>query len=99
MPTQNLQAIVDKISPAVSKANAYAHSDQLLDAAIRENVDQSAKDILAGSEVLRHAMKEGKLTIFEAVYKLESGEVERLGRLTIVDPAYKLDVGEVVRLQ
>jgi carbonic anhydrase len=99
MPTENLQAIVDQISPAVARAGSYAKSDELIDAAIRENVDQSAKDILAHSEVLRHALKEGKLTIFEAVYKLDTGEVARLGKLAVIDPAYRLDVGEVVRLQ
>ncbi|HZP63371.1 MAG TPA: carbonic anhydrase [Terriglobales bacterium] len=85
MPTANLQAIVDKVSPAVLKAKQYATSDELLNAAIRENVDQSAKDILANSEVLRQALKEGKLTIFEAIYKLDSGEVERVGKLPLPD--------------
>jgi len=99
MPSANLQAIVDKIAPAVDGAKGYAKGDALLDAAIRENIHQSAKDLLGNSAVLRHAMKEGRLTIFEALYKLESGEVERMGKLTLVDPAYKLDVGEVVRVE
>jgi len=99
MPTANLQAIVDRIDPAVTKAEEYAKPDELLDAAIRENIDQSAKDVLAHSEVLRHALKEGKLTVFEAIYKLDSGEVSRLGKLAVVDPAFKLDVGEVVRVE
>jgi len=99
MPSANLQAIVDKIAPAVDGAKGYAKGDALLEAAIRENIHQSAKDLLGNSAVLRHAMKEGRLTIFEALYKLESGEVERMGKLTLVDPAYKLDVGEVVRVE
>jgi len=98
MASANLQAVMDQIDPAVTKASTYAKEDGLLDAAIRENVDQSAKDLLAHSEVLQHALKEGKLTIFEAVYKLESGEVERTGKLVLVDPAYKLDIGEIVRV-
>jgi carbonic anhydrase len=78
MPTANLQAIVDKINPAVVHARAYAKADGLLDAAIRENVHQSARDVLAHSEVLRHAHEEGKLSVIEAVYKLDGGEVVRL---------------------
>ena len=78
MPTSSLQAIVDKINPAVAQAKTYAKPDGLLDAAIRENVHQSARDVLANSEVLRHAQDEGKLAVIESVYKLDSGEVVRL---------------------
>ena len=75
MPTANLQAIVDKIDPAVARARTYAGVDGLLDAAIRENVHQSARDVLANSEVLRHAHEEGKLLVIEAYYGLDTGEV------------------------
>ena len=78
MPTANLQAIVDKIDPAVAQAKTYAKGDGLLDAAILENVHQSARDVLANSEVLRHAHEQGKLVVIEAVYKLHAGEVVRL---------------------
>lgn len=78
MSTSNLQAIVDKISPAVAQAKTYVKADGLLDAAIRENVHQSVRDVLANSEVLRHAHEEGKLSVIEAVYKLDTGEVVRL---------------------
>jgi carbonic anhydrase len=99
MPSDNLQAIVDKIDPAVQQAKTYASSDTLLGASIAENVHQSAKDLLGHSEVLRHAMKEGKLTLFEALYHLDSGEVTRIGKLALIAPAYKLDVGDVVRME
>jgi carbonic anhydrase len=78
MPTPNLQAMVDKIQPAVAKVGGTAKGDQLIEAAIKENVHQSAKDVLAGSAVLRHFVEEGKLTIFEAEYQLDTGEVVRL---------------------
>jgi carbonic anhydrase len=99
MPSQNLQAIVDKIQPAVAQAQSYANPAELIPQAILENVHQSAKDLLANSTILRHALKDGKLTIFEAVYKLDSGEVVRLGKLSVLAPSYKLDVGDVVRVQ
>lgn len=79
MPTANLQAIVDKISPAVVQARTYAAGDALLGAAIRENVHQSARDVLAHSEVLRHAEEEGRLSVIEAIYELDAGQVVRLG--------------------
>jgi carbonic anhydrase len=78
MPSRNLDAIVDKINPAITKAKTYAKSDDLIESAIRENVRQSAKDLLANSEIVRDAVKAGKLTIIEAEYQLASGEVVRL---------------------
>jgi carbonic anhydrase len=99
MPTPNLQAIVDTISPAVLQAKDYAKADGLVEAAIEENVHQSAKDVLGHSAVLRHALKDGKLTILEAIYKLDTGKVIRLGKLALIVPVYKLDVGEVVRVE
>jgi len=78
MPTPNLQAIVDKIGPAVSRAGDSVKGDALIEAAIKENVHQSARDVLASSEVLRHFVEQGKLTLFEAEYQLDTGEVIRL---------------------
>lgn len=78
MPTANLQAIVDKITPAVTQVGDSAKGDALIEAAVKQNIHQSAKDVLANSEVLRHAAEEGKLTVFEAEYSLETGRVTRL---------------------
>lgn len=78
MPTSNLQAMVDRIEPAVARVRNFAKGDALIEAAIQENVHQSARDVLAHSEVLRHAKEEGKLTVFEAEYQLETGKVVRL---------------------
>jgi carbonic anhydrase len=52
-----------------------------VDAAIRENVRQSANDVIASSEVLRQSEHDGKLTVFEAVYDLSSGKVVQLGTM------------------
>ena len=78
MPSPNLQADIDKIVPAVSRAKRYARSEELEKAAIRENVHQSTNDVIAGSEVLQHFLHDGKLTVFEAVYDLSSGKVVQL---------------------
>src|SRR3954468_21293993 len=99
MPSANLQSIMDKIDPAILQARSYAKPDNLVEAAISENIHQSAQDVLQNSEILRQALKQGKLTIIEAIYRLDSGEVTRLGKLSVLAPAYKLDVGYVVRVQ
>lgn len=78
MPSRNLDAIVEKISPAVNQAKSYAKSDDLIESAIKENVHQSASDLLASSEIIRDAVKSGKLTVIEAEYELDAGRVVRL---------------------
>lgn len=78
MPSPNLEAIMDKINPAVTQAKTYAKADDLIEAAVKENVHQSAKDVLANSEILRDAVKAGKLTVIEAEYQSNSGAVVRL---------------------
>lgn len=93
----NLKSVLDKIGPAVTEARKDSDSSALVETAIQENIHQSAEDLLANSAVLRRALKEHKLTIFEAIYRLQTGEVTRLGKLSLVSPAYKLDVGDVVR--
>ncbi len=79
MPTSNLQAIVQKIDPAVLQAeksfSGRPAGDALVEAAVKNNVHQSAKDLLANSEVLRHFVAEGRLKIVEAEYQLETGKV------------------------
>jgi len=82
MPSTNLQAIVDKILPAVTRAKAHAKAGDVVEAAILENIHQSAEDILAGSEVLQHFLHDGKLTVFEAIYELGSGQVVQLRTLS-----------------
>jgi len=80
MPTANLQAMVDQINPAVMKAKDSAKGDALIEAAIKENVHESAMNVLTHSEVLRHAKEQGKLAVFEAEYQLDTGKVIRLDK-------------------
>jgi carbonic anhydrase len=83
MPSQNLQAIVDKIYPAVAQSRSHTEADRLVETAILENVHQSARDVIDKSEILRHAIESGHLTVIEAIYKLDTGEVKRLGQLPL----------------
>jgi carbonic anhydrase len=79
MPTPNLQAVVDKISPAVAAVgDTKANSAGTLEAVTQENVRRSAAAVLSQSELLRRAQEEGKLTVIEAEYALDTGEVVRL---------------------
>jgi carbonic anhydrase len=77
MPTKNLQAIVDKISPAFENSKECPMGSKLSMACVKENVHQSAKDVLLGSAVIKKAAKD-EITIIKAVYSLETGEVTRL---------------------
>jgi carbonic anhydrase len=80
MPSPSLQAMVDEIDPAVEKMKGSASGDALIEAAIKEDVHESAVHVLARSEILRHAKEQGKLTVIEAEYQLDSGEVVRLDK-------------------
>lgn len=77
MPTKNLQAIVDKIKPAFENSQDCPIGTKINMTCVKENVEQSAKDVLANSAVIKKAEKEG-MTVIKAVYSLETGEVIRL---------------------
>jgi len=76
MPAPNLDAVVRPILASCSEAKNTAAGG--IDAAIRDHVRRTAADLLKQSEVLSHAAAEGKLTIIDAYYQLETGKVERL---------------------
>lgn len=78
MPTSNLEAVVEPITQSCSVAKAEHPGESLIDFAIRDHVHKTAQDLLAHSSVLKHAHDEGKLTIVEAYYSLDSGSVIRL---------------------
>lgn len=78
MPTPNLEAVVEPIAKSCRVAKEQHGSDDLVDFAIRDHVHETANELLTRSEVLKHAHDEGKLTIIEAYYSLDSGKVMRL---------------------
>ena len=75
--TADLRALVSTIAPACEKNPNIAAPERLRDSVVN-NVRKSASDLLSRSEVLRHAVHEGKLTVVQAVYNLRTGEVVRL---------------------
>ncbi|MBL8766572.1 MAG: carbonic anhydrase [Planctomycetes bacterium] len=78
MPTPNLQAIVDRIAPALDHVRPFAVADQLAELGVAANVHQSAGDLIVNSPIVHEAVEHGTLTLIRAVYRLESGEVVRL---------------------
>jgi carbonic anhydrase len=78
MPTPNLEAVVGPIAPSCSVAKQQHPGEGLVDFAIRDHVHKTAMDLITQSTVLKHAHDEGKLTVVEAYYSLDSGAVTKL---------------------
>ncbi len=76
MPSSNLEAVVQPVLPSCT-AGADKGAD-LIAFAIRDHVRRSAASLLAESAILKHAADEGKLSIIEAYYELDTGRVVRL---------------------
>jgi carbonic anhydrase len=70
-------ALVDPILPAV-QASETADHDAWLDAAIRANAQQSARQLPELSPIIAAAVSAGELRIEAAVFDLESSRVELL---------------------
>ena len=78
VPSSNLEAVVEPITESCRAAKAQHATDDLVDFAIRAHVHETANQLVAHSEILKHAHDEGKLNIVEAYYSLDSGTVSRL---------------------
>lgn len=77
----NLSTLIDSIRPAVRKARAQhpeMAAEQLLDAAIAQNVRHQIDAAASKSPVLQQMVLHGKLKIVGAVYDIESGRVKWL---------------------
>lgn len=77
----SIPELVDNIAPAVARARQGKHGDEgaLIDASIHENVWQSIADLLRRSPLTAELVKEGKLKIIGAHYRIDSGEIEWMG--------------------
>ena len=78
LPSANLTAIIDSISPAFAGSKTCVIGGESNLSCVELNVRQSSKDILAKSAILKKAVDDGRLTIIRAVYKMATGEVIRL---------------------
>jgi carbonic anhydrase len=78
MPTANLQAVVDRISPAIMKLKGDRKSPEFLQQAVEANVLHCAVDFLSNSPVILRETAANNVEIIKAVYSLETGQVTRL---------------------
>jgi len=72
----NLDAVVNPIASSCAKMNPKR--PETLDLAVRDHIHRVAQELLTKSEMLKKVFEEGKLTIIEAYYSLDTGEVTRL---------------------
>jgi len=74
--SDNLEAVVSPIAASCTKLDRAKPEN--LDLAVRDHVHKVSQEILAKSQLLREAVEEHKLTVIEAYYSLDTGEVTRL---------------------
>jgi carbonic anhydrase len=72
----NLDAVVAPIVPSCTKMDPKKPAT--LDLAVRDHIHRVSEELLAKSELLKEAVDKGKLTIIEAYYSLDTGEVTKL---------------------
>jgi len=72
----NLDAVVAPIVPSCTKMDRK--KPETLDLAVRDHIHRVSDELLAKSELLKEAVNKGKLTIIEAYYSLDTGEVAKL---------------------
>lgn len=79
----SLPGLLDNIKPAARTAahdNPKLTGDDLIPKAIRANVWQSIEDLFKRSEVIRDAVREGKLNVVGGLYDISTGGVEFMGK-------------------
>jgi carbonic anhydrase len=72
----NLDAVVTPIASSCAKMDPKR--PETLDLAVRDHIHRVAQQVLAKSDILKKAFDEGKLTVIEAYYSLDTGEVTKL---------------------
>jgi carbonic anhydrase len=74
--SSNLEAVVLPIATSCSKVDK--NKPDTYELAARDHVHSVAQELLARSEMLKKAVGEGTVTIVEAYYSLDTGEVTKL---------------------
>lgn len=78
----SIPPLVDNIVPAVARArmaHPAAEIDELMPAAVRENVWKSIEDVFANSDAVRGRAAKGRVKVVGAVYDLATGRVQWMG--------------------
>lgn len=74
--TANLAAVVEPIAASCAAAKTGDSTD--LAAAVKDHVHRSAQELLVDSPIIREAVENGKVSLIEAYYELDTGKVVRL---------------------
>lgn len=75
--SQNLESIVNKIEPAVTRAKKmHKHEHEVMDEAIKENVINQIKFAEKNSKILKELIEKEKLKVIGGIYDIKSGVVE-----------------------
>jgi carbonic anhydrase len=72
----NLDAVVAPIAPSCTKMDPK--KPETLDLAVRDHIHRVSEELLAKSKMLKEAVDKGKVTVIEAYYSLDTGEVTKL---------------------
>jgi methyl-accepting chemotaxis protein/carbonic anhydrase len=78
----SIPRLVDNIGPAAEAArlkHPELNGNDLVPAAVQENVWQSIDDLFKASEEIRGLVSEGKVKVVGAIYELHSGKVQWIG--------------------
>src|SRR5512133_3473074 len=73
MPSPNLEAVVRSVTQSCAVAKEQHAGESLIEFAIRDHIHKTSEELLAQSTILKRAHDEGKLTIIEAYYSMDSG--------------------------
>ena len=85
---RNIPPLVDNIEPAVKRAialNPQVLGEDIIPAAIEENVWQSIEDLFMASPATREMVKGGSVKVVGAVYDVGSGKVNWLPEAKVVE--------------
>ncbi len=77
--TPSLDALVARIRESFdSEMNRDAKDTGAVQHATEVNAQKAARDLVEGSEIIRKAVAEGRVTIVSAYYDLDTGKVQKL---------------------
>src|SRR5690606_22062111 len=88
--SRNLQAIVDRVSPAMKgllKTDLRDNPALLKQAAVRTNISMAASFLRHGSRIIEQLVEQGELVVVGAEYSLETGVVDFFDGLPDSTPA------------
>jgi carbonic anhydrase len=70
----NMDALINEIKPAFDRMSATADLEHLHEA-ILANVEEVVNDMLSRSEIIKHLVDRGELSVVGAYYELDTGRV------------------------